>query len=156
MSLRAVSPVSWVHGSSEEIIMVTSSVTILGNFLKYLAKNILTKVAKILVDFWRFLQTSFLNEKNCCDYFWDSFLKIWGQFWFQHLVRSQGHGLKETLNCKFHWLRQIATTLRKFHWRFWIFLDTIAKAKKLIHESIAQNLKWVSLTKRFFSFGNGI
>ena len=30
-----------------------------------------------------------------------------------------------------------------------IFLDTIAKAKKLIHESIAQNLKRVSLTKSF-------
>ena len=30
-----------------------------------------------------------------------------------------------------------------------IFLDAIAKAKKLIHESIAQNLKRVSLTKSF-------
>ena len=36
------------------------------------------------------------------------------------------------------------------------FLDVIAKAKKLILKSIAQNLKQVSLTKRFFSFGNGI
>ena len=39
--------------------------------------------------------------------------------------------------------------------RFRFFLDAIAKAKKLICESIAQNLKQVSLTKRFFSFGNG-
>ena len=36
------------------------------------------------------------------------------------------------------------------------FFDTIAKAKKLIRESIAQNFKQVSLTKRFFIFGNGI
>ena len=36
------------------------------------------------------------------------------------------------------------------------FLDAIAKAKKLIHESIAQNLKQVSLTKRFVSFGKGV
>ena len=55
------------------------------------------------------------------------------------------------LNPKFHWLRQIATTLREFHWWFWIFLDTIAKAKKLICESIAQNLKQVSLTKSFLA-----
>ena len=56
MSLHAVSPVSWVHGSSEKIIMVTSSVTILGNLVKFLAKNILTNVAEILVDFWRFFK----------------------------------------------------------------------------------------------------
>ena len=56
------------------------------------------------------------------------------------------------LNPKFHWLRQIATTLSKFHWRFWIFLDAIAKAKKLIRKSIAQNLT----DKEFFSFGNGV
>ena len=31
------------------------------------------------------------------------------------------------------------------------FLDAIAKAKKLIHESIAQNLKQVSLTKIFLA-----
>ena len=37
-----------------------------------------------------------------------------------------------------------------------IFLEAIAKAKKLICKSIAQNLKQVSLTKRFFSFGNGV
>ena len=61
------------------------------------------------------------------------------------------------LNPEFHWLRQIATTLRKFHWQFWIiFLDAIAKAKKLICESIAQNNKQDSLTRRLFSFGNGI
>ena len=60
------------------------------------------------------------------------------------------------LNPEFHWLRQIATTLCKFHWQFWIFLDAIAKAKKLICKSKAQNLKQVSLTKSFFSFGNGI
>ena len=53
------------------------------------------------------------------------------------------------LNPEFHWLRQIATTLSKFCWWFWIFLDAIAKAKKLIWESIAQNLKQVSLTKSF-------
>ena len=53
------------------------------------------------------------------------------------------------LNPKFHWLCQIATTLSEFHWGFWIFLDAIAKAKKLIHKSIAQNLKQVSLTKSF-------
>ena len=39
---------------------------------------------------------------------------------------------------------------------FGFFLDTVAKAKKLIHKSIAQNCKQVSLTKRFFSFGNGV
>ena len=54
------------------------------------------------------------------------------------------------LNPEFHWQRQIATTLREFHWQFWIiFLDAIAKAKKLIRKSIAQNLKQVSLTKSF-------
>ena len=57
---------------------------------------------------------------------------------------------------EFHWLRQIVTTLSEFHWRFWIFLDAIAKAKKLIRESIAQNLKWDSLTRRLFTFGNGV
>ena len=57
------------------------------------------------------------------------------------------------LNPEFHWLRQIANTLRKFHWWFWIFLDAIAKAKILICKSIAQTLKRVSLTKTFFSFG---
>ena len=62
----------------------------------------------------------------------------------------------ELLNPKFHWLCQIVTTLHKFHWQFWIFLDAIAKEKNLIHESIAQNLKQVSLKKRIFSFGNGI
>ena len=36
------------------------------------------------------------------------------------------------LNPKFHWLHQIATTFWEFHWRFWIFLDAIAKAKNLI------------------------
>ena len=36
------------------------------------------------------------------------------------------------------------------------FLDAIAKAKKLICESIAQNIKPVSLNKSFFDFGNGI
>ena len=55
------------------------------------------------------------------------------------------------LNPEFHWLRQIATTLRKFHWQFWIFLEAIAKAKKLIHKSIAQILKQVSLTKSFLA-----
>ena len=60
------------------------------------------------------------------------------------------------LNPEFHWLRQIATTLCKFHRRFWIFLDAIAKAKKLICKFIAQNLKRDSLTRRLFSFGNGI
>ena len=64
--------------------------------------------------------------------------------------------IDKLLNPKFHWLHQIASTLHKFHWQFWIFLDAIAKAKKLFCESIAQNLKWVSLTKRFFSFGNGV
>ena len=56
------------------------------------------------------------------------------------------------LNPKFHWWRQIATTLREFHWRFWIiFLDAIAKVKKIIREAIAQNLKPVSLTKSFLA-----
>ena len=36
------------------------------------------------------------------------------------------------------------------------FFDAIANAKKLIRESIAQNLKQVSLTKKFFSFDNGV
>ena len=36
------------------------------------------------------------------------------------------------------------------------FLEEIAKAKKLICKSKAQILKRVLLTKRFFSFGNGI
>ena len=35
------------------------------------------------------------------------------------------------------------------------FLDAIAKAKKLICESIAQNLEQDSLTRKLFSFGNG-
>ena len=35
-----------------------------------------------------------------------------------------------------------------------IFLDAIANAKKLIPESIAQNLKHDLLTRRLFSFGN--
>ena len=56
------------------------------------------------------------------------------------------------LNPKLHWLRQILTTLCKFHWWFWIFLDAITKAKILIFESIAQNLKRVSMTKSFLAF----
>ena len=55
------------------------------------------------------------------------------------------------LNTEFHWLRQITTNLSEFHWWFWIFLDAIAKAKKLICKSIAQNLKQVSLTKIFLA-----
>ena len=44
------------------------------------------------------------------------------------------------------------TTLRKVHKQFWIiFFDAIAKAKKLICESIVQNLKQVSLTKSFLA-----
>ena len=35
------------------------------------------------------------------------------------------------------------------------FLDAIAKAKKLIFKSVAQNLEQDLLTKRLFSFGNG-
>ena len=63
----------------------------------------------------------------------------------------------EMLNPKFQWLHEIATTLHKFHWRFWIiYSDAIAKAKKLIRKFIAQNLKQVSLTQIFFSFGNGV
>ena len=38
---------------------------------------------------------------------------------------------------------------------FDIFLDAIAKVKKLICKSIAQNLKQDWLTRRLFSFGNG-
>ena len=45
---------------------------------------------------------------------------------------------------------RISLTVLDFFW------DAIAKAKKLIHKSIALNLKQVSLTKRVFSFGNGI
>ena len=37
-----------------------------------------------------------------------------------------------------------------------IFLDAITKAKKLICKSIVHNLKQVSLTKSFFSSGNGV
>ena len=55
------------------------------------------------------------------------------------------------LNPMFHWLCQIATTLHVFHLQVWIFLDAIAKAKKLICKSKAQNLKQVSLTKRFLA-----
>ena len=36
------------------------------------------------------------------------------------------------------------------------FFGCNPKAKKIICKSIAQNLKQVSLTKRFFSFGNGV
>ena len=57
----------------------------------------------------------------------------------------------QKLNPQFHWLRQITISLHKFHWQFWIFLDAIAKSKKLICESIAQNLKQVSLTKSFLA-----
>ena len=35
------------------------------------------------------------------------------------------------------------------------FLDAMAKAKKLIYKSIAQNLEQDFLTKRLFSFDNG-
>ena len=59
------------------------------------------------------------------------------------------------LNPKFHWLRQIRPLCASFTDSFGIFLDAIAKAKKLICISIAQNLKQVSLTKRFFSLCNG-
>ena len=55
------------------------------------------------------------------------------------------------LNPEFHWLHQIATTLHKFHWQFWIFLDAIVKAKKLIRKSIAQNLKQDSLIRSFLA-----
>ena len=48
-----------------------------------------------------------------------------------------------------------ATTLRKFHYQFWIFLEAITKDKKLNCKSIAQNLEQDLLTRRLFSFGNG-
>jgi len=47
-------------------------------------------------------------------------------------------------NC--HQLEQVSLTI----------LDAIAKAKKLISKSIAQNLEQALLTKRLFSFGNGV
>ena len=76
-----------------------------------------------------------------------------GMIWFLICLVSNVPCLPNmSLNPEFHWLRQIATTLCEFHWRFWIiFLDAIAKAKKLICESIAQNLKQVSLTKSFIA-----
>ena len=60
------------------------------------------------------------------------------------------------LNPEFHSLCQIATSLSEFQWQFWIFLNAIAKAKKLICKSKTQNLGQVLLTKRLFSFGNGV
>ena len=79
-----------------------------------------------------------------------------GRFWHKHentpYIFDYWANPVVLLNPKLHWLRQIVTTLREFHWWFWIiFLDAIAKAKKLICESIAQNLKRVSLTKSFLA-----
>ena len=65
------------------------------------------------------------------------------RFWLTYIRLNV---LYQMLDPEFHWLRQIATTLRQFHWHF---LDAIAKAKKLICESLAQNLMPVSLTKSF-------
>ena len=61
---------------------------------------------------------------------------------------------KLMINPEIHWQRQFATTLHKFHWQFLIF-TAMAKAKKLVCKSIAQDLEQVSLTKRLFRFRNG-
>ena len=109
---------------------------------------------------------NFLLNDNWTSIFWSTkILSTWSylkKLKIKYLIMEklsmcgQGFNKSQMLNPKFHWLHQIATTLRNFHWQFWIFLDAIAKAKKLIYKSIAQNLKRVSLAKRFFSFGNGV
>ena len=75
-----------------------------------------------------------------------SVTKLLKLFWYELCIDWE-RLIRGRPNPEFHWLRLIATTLRKFHWWILIFLD--AKAKKLICEFKAQNLKQVSLTKSF-------
>ena len=63
-----------------------SSVTRLGNFLKFWVKIFVTKVAQMYSDFWTILKTSF-QLKQRLQTFWASFfIKKLGYFLFQHLV----------------------------------------------------------------------
>ena len=94
---------------------------------------------------------NFLLNDNWTSIFWSTkILSTWSylkKLKIKYLIMEklsmcgQGFNKSQMLNPKFHWLHQIATTLRNFHWQFWIFLDAIAKAKKLIYKSIAQNQK---------------
>ena len=58
--------------------------TRLDNFLKFYVTNYLSKVAKIVGDFWGILKTSLLS-KNCRGYFLSTFEK-WATFLIHHLV----------------------------------------------------------------------
>ena len=58
-----------------------SNVSRLGNFWKFLVKNILTKVAKIYGAYWAILKHYFWS-KNECDYFWQTGGNIWATCYF--------------------------------------------------------------------------
>ena len=72
---------------------------------------------------------------------------IWGASRYWHLWR---------LNPEFHWQRQIATTLRKFHWWFWIINWMQSPTLKTNSWIYSTESKASFTDKDFFSFGNSI
>ena len=61
-------------------------VTRLGNFWKFLAQNLNSKVAKMFVDFLCYFEKHNSLLKTAVATFWDNFWKNLGYFLFQHLV----------------------------------------------------------------------
>ena len=61
-------------------------VTRLGNFWKFLAQNLNSKVAKMFVDFLCYFEKHNSLLKTAVAAFWDNFWKNLGYFLFQHLV----------------------------------------------------------------------
>ena len=55
------------------LINVRYSVTRLGNFWKFLARNVITKVQQIFGGFMGYFEAHHILSKNLCDHF----LKLW-------------------------------------------------------------------------------
>ena len=64
----------------------TISATRLGDFWKFWAKILVTKVAQILNDILGYFDTWHFLSNNFCVYFFGNFFKKMDEFLFQHLV----------------------------------------------------------------------
>ena len=118
--------------------------------------------------------TLFLLEKHSTRVFRQRtltyFLRRYITVWLDHLLSFFGLGcfaydqwttvflvwLNLMLNPKFHWLRQIMTTLWEFHWWFWIFFWMQLPKIKTNSWIYSTESKASFTDKEFFSFGNGI
>ena len=67
-----------------EYMHIVDSVTILGDFHKFLATNCLTKWAHII--WWPFGPFLLMSYKKCVAIFWGNFCENLGNFLFHHLV----------------------------------------------------------------------